>query len=217
MNTLAIVLPTIVLAFAVGLFVTTEGTPTALFAAPAADVQNVGFMGHVEFVHKNADGYVISYYQTDNQVMDDGKDCVAVRTFDAANALAASDCTSSAEFQFIALGDRSCGTATTCEDGARTSMDQEMTAARRADTAIAGFTSAADPAGTIVVINTEVPFNIGPGNNTNNIFEAGLFDVITVSGGNVFAIRNTTSTSPNPGIDVNNGDTLDVTWTITVG
>jgi len=49
------------------------------------------------------------------------------------------------------------------------------------------------------------------------IFEAGLFDLITVSGGNVFAIRNTTATSPNPGIDVNDGDTLDVTWTITIG
>lgn len=211
MKTIAIVLPTIVLAFAVGLMVTTEGTPSALFAAPAANVQNVAFMGHVELLQKNAVGDTIGYFQSDNLVMDDGKDCVAIRTFDTANALAT--CGSFGEFQFIALGDTQC---VSCEDGTRTTLQGEMTT-RRADTSIAAFTTASDPAGTQVIINTEVPFNIGPGNNTNNVFEVGLFDTITASSGNVFAIRNSTATSPNPGIDVNDGDTLDVTWTITVG
>lgn len=211
MKTLAIVLPTIVLAFAVGFLVTTEGTPSALFAAPAADVQNVAFMGHVEFIQKNAAGDTIGYYQSDNKVMDDGKDCVAIQTFDTANALGT--CGSFGEFQFIAIGDATCST---CEDGTRTTLQSEI-GARRADTSIAAFTTASDPTGTSVVINTEVPFSFGAGNNTNNIFEAGLFDVITTSSGNVFAIRNTTAASPNLGIDVNDGDTLDVTWTITVG
>ncbi len=211
MKTLAIVLPSIVLAFAVGLIVTTEGAPSALFTAPAADVQNVAFMGHVEFIQKNAVGDTIGYYQSDNKIMDDGKDCVAIRTFHAANGLGT--CASSAEFQFIAIGDATCST---CEDGTRTTLQNEI-GSRRADTSIAAFITASDPAGTTVVINTEVPFSFGAGNSTNNIFEAGLFDVITTSSGNVFAIRNVTGASPNLGIDVNDGDTLDVTWTITVG
>ena len=211
MKTIAIVLPTIVLAFAVGLMVTTEGTPSALFTAPAANVQNVAFMGHVELVQKNAAGDTVGYFQGDNLVMDDGKDCVAIQAFDTGNALAT--CGSFGQFQFIALGNAQC---VSCEDGTRTTLQTEMTT-RRADTSIALFTTAADPLGTEVIINTEVPFNIGPANNTANIFEVGLFDVITTSSGNVFAIRNSTATTPNPGIDVNDGDTLDVTWTITVG
>ena len=209
MKTLAIVLPSIVLAFAVGLIVTSEGAPSALFTAPAKEVHNVAFMGHVEFVQRNNAGDVIGYYQSDNLVMDDGKDCVAIQTFDTGNALGT--CGSFGEFQWIAVGDANCAS---CEDGTRTTLQNEI-GNRRQDTSIAAFTSASDPAGTQVIINTETPFTFGAGNSTNNIFEAGLFDAST--GGNVFAIRNVTATSPNPGIDVNNGDTLDVTWTITVG
>jgi len=209
MKTLAIVLPSIVLAFAVGFLVTTEGAPSALFAAPAADTQNVAFMGHVEFIQKNAAGDTIGYYQSDNKVMDDGKDCSAIRIFHAANGLGT--CASSGEFQYIAIGNATC---VSCEDGTRTTLQAEMDN-RLQDTSIAAFLTASDPSGTTVVINTETPFTIGTGNETNNIFEAGLFDAAT--GGNVFAIRNTTAATPNLGIDVNSGDTLDVTWTITVG
>jgi len=209
MKAIVIVLPSIVFAFAVGLLISTEGAPSALFTAPAQDVHNVGFIGHVEFVQKNAAGYTIGYYQSDNKVMDDGKDCVARQTFDTGNALGT--CAAFGEFQHIAVGDANCAS---CEDGTRLTLQSEI-GTRRLDTSIAAFTTAADPAGTIVVINTETPFSFGVGNETNNIFEAGLFDAST--GGNVFAIRNVTATTPNPGIDVNNGDTLDVTWTITVG
>jgi len=128
--------------------------------------------------------------------------------FHAANGLGT--CVSSAEFQYIAVGDANFGQT----DGTRTTLANEI-GARRLDTSIAAFGTAVDPAGTSVVINTETPFTITGANETLNIFEAGLFDATT--GGNVFAIRNTTAANPNLGIDVNNGDTLDVTWTITVG
>ena len=68
---------------------------------------------------------------------------------------------------------------------------------------------------TDVTVATETPFTfVTAVNVTSNVFEAGLFDA--TSGGNAFAIQNTTS-GVNPGIDVNDGDTLAVTWTITVG
>ena len=212
MKTLAIVLPSIVLAFAVGLIVATEGAPSALFTAPATDVQKVGFLGHVEFIHKNADGYVVSYYQADNLVMDDGKNC-ALALFDPTFAASSGCSLSTDEFTWIAIGNATC---VSCEDATRTTLQAEMDN-RRQDTVLGtpAFTAASGGAGGIAVINTEAPFSIGPNNNTNNIFEAGLFDAST--GGNVFAIRNTTAATPNLGIDVNDGDTLDVTWTITVG
>jgi len=65
-----------------------------------------------------------------------------------------------------------------------------------------------------VATDSAAPFTFDSGNTTLNVFEAGLFDATSL--GNAFAIQNTTS-SPNPGIDVNPGDTLAVTWTITVG
>ena len=210
MKTLAIVLPTIVFAFAVGLIVTTEGTPSALFTAPATDVQNVGIFGHVEFVHKDADGYVVSYYQADNQVLDDGKNCVITDLFAQATGSCA---TSAAGFTFIAISNFTC---TTCEDATRTTLNGEMDQRREdTDTTTPAFTAAASGASGVAIINTEVPFNMGAGNETNNIFQAALFDATT--GGNAFAIRNTTAATPNLGIDVNAGDTLDVTWTINVG
>jgi len=214
MKTIAIVLPSIVLALAVGLIVTTEGTPSALFTAPTADVQNVGIFGHVEFVHKNADGYVVSYYQADNLVMDDGKNCVLTDLF----AQATGACTTSAAgFTFIGLGN---GTCVSCEDATRTDVEVPMVGTdgvrqEDTDTTTPAFTAALAGASGIAIINTESPFNIGASNETANIFEAGLFDAVT--GGNAFAIRNTTAATPNLGIDVNAGDTLDVTWTINVG
>ena len=213
MKTIAIVLPSIVLAFAVGFILTTEGVPSALFTAPAAqDAPSVGFLGHVEFVQKNAAGDTIGYFQSDNLVMERGKDCVAIQAFDTNNAQQGTICPGTfGEFRFIAIGDAVC---TSCEDATADALTNEI-GSRREDTNVAGFTAATGGTGTLVVINTEVPFNFGPANNTNNIFDAGLFD--NTAAGNVFAIRNVTSASPNLGIDVNDGDTLDVTWTITVG
>ena len=213
MKTYAIVLPLIVLAFAVGLIVSTEGSPIAIFLAPAAQEDNkVGFLGHVEFVHKNALGEIIGYFQSDNLIMDRGNDCISELGFDSANTGGACSGTP-AEFQHIGVGDATC---VSCEVTTRNTLQNEI-GARRADTSIAAFTGSAG-AGTTVVINTETPFTFTAVNETNNIFEAGLFDTgPTIDTGNAFAIRNVTATSPNPGIDVNNGDTLDVTWTITVG
>lgn len=214
MRTITIVLPIVVFAFAMGYVFSSEGSVHTLLAAPIAQEDNrVGFFGHVELVLKNAAGDIIGYYQADNLVMDDGNDCLAVRGFDTGNSLAAANCPSFGEFQFIGLGDAQCSS---CEDVTRITLQNEITSGvRRADTSIAAFSESAG-AGTIVVINTETPFTFEGGTNvTNNIFEVGLFDAST--GGNVFAIKNSTSANPNLGIDVNDGDTLDVTWTITVG
>lgn len=220
MRTIAIVLPIVVFAFAMGYVFSSDGSVNTLFAAPAAQEDSkVGFLGHVELIHKNAAGDTIGYYQMDNLVHDDGNDCLAIAGFDSDNTLSGTTCTAFGEFDFIGVGDAIC---TACEDETLQVLKNEITtggtdALRRQDTAVAGFSSSVSGAGTTVIINTETPFTFttGGGNVSNNIFDVALFDAAT--GGNMFALRNASSTLPNPGIDVNDGDTLDVTWTITVG
>ncbi len=202
----------VVFATAIGSIYASENMTTSLFVAPATSVvEQTGFMGHVEYVLKDSEGNIIYYYQTDNFVTDMGKDCTASQLFD--NSVAVGDCLGSVgQFQFIGVADIAPG-----QDNPTVVALANEIGARHQDTSVGlgAFTQASDPTGTIVSIDTTAPFTFGAGNNSNNIFQAGLFDSLTA--GNAFAIQNTTSALDNPGIDVNDGDTLSVTWTITVG
>jgi len=185
--------------------------PTSLVIATPSN-EKVGMLGHIEFEVMDASGNLKGYYQTDNFVTDMGAACTATILFDKDETLSPCDTTGSAvnEFLKIRLGDSA--PSTTLKS--RTALIADMTGFR-VDTDATMISNAA--AGTATVtISTETPFTFtsGGSNVTNNVFEAGLFD--ETSGGNAFAIQNTTS-GANPGIDVNDGDQLSVTWTITVG
>ncbi len=185
--------------------------PTSLvLATPSSD--KIGMFGHIEFVQTNSFGDVIGYYQTDNFVTDMGAACAATMLFDTSETLAPCDTAGSTvnEFLNIRLGDTQPSTDATADiildsdmGGFKVDSDATMVSNTNAGTAT-------------VTIATETPFDFttGGANVTNNVFQAGLFD--ETSGGNAFSIQNTTS-GANPGIDVNDGDTLAVTWTITVG
>lgn len=202
----------VVFATAIGAIYASEMTASSLFVAPATSaVEQTGFMGHVEYVLKDSEGNIKYYYQTDNFVTDMAKDCTASQLFDQTQSTIGDCAGTIGEFQFIGVADIAPGT----DDPQVIALANEI-GARHQDTSVGSgaFTVANNGVGTDVSIDTTAPFTFDTGNETNNIFQAGLFDAIT--GGNAFAIQNTTS-GVNPGIDVNDGDTLSVTWTITVG
>ncbi len=178
----------------------------------------IGMFGHIEFVQSDRSGNIIGYYQTDNFVTDMGAACAATMLFDVDETLGPCDTTGSAvnEFLNIGLGDAQPST----DDTTDTVLDDEMTDAddssfRRVDPD-ATMVSNGGAGTATVTIATVTPFNFldAGSNTTNNVYQAGLFDETAL--GNAFAIQNTTS-GVNPGIDVNDGDQLTVTWTITVG
>jgi len=184
--------------------------PTSLVVANSSS-DKVGMYGHIEFVQADSSGNIISYYQTDNFVTNQGAECSAAKLFDLSETVGTCDTTGTLvnEFLNIRLGNGvPIGT-----DETRTALITDMGGFKVDSDAVFGNLGG----GTVdVTVATETPFDFttGGGNVTLNVFEAGLFDETT--GGNAFAIQNTTS-GANPGIDVNDGDTLAVTWTITVG
>ncbi len=186
-------------------------------ATPNRDT--MGMFGHIEFVQADSSGNIIGYYQTDNFVTDQGAACAAAMLFDVSeDGGAACGVIGSAvgEFLYIALGD----VAPLGDDTTDTTLDGEITddvgSSRLLETD-ATIVSNAGTGTATVTITTPAPFaffDAAPLNTTNNVFQAGLFDSLTA--GQSFSIQNTTS-GQNQGIDVNDGDTLAVTWTITVG
>jgi len=184
--------------------------PTSLVVANSSS-DKVGMYGHIEFVQADSSGNIISYYQTDNFVTNQGSECAAAKLFDLHETVGTCDTTGTLvnEFLNIRLGNG----VPTSTDETRTALITDMGGFKVDSDAVFGNLGSGT---TDVTVATETPFDFttAGGNVTLNVFEAGLFD--ETSGGNAFAIQNTTS-GVNPGIDVNDGDTLAVTWTITVG
>ena len=186
-------------------------------------------MGHVEYVVRDANGNIKQYQQLDNMVVDTGDSCVIYAAFGDAD-LSGTGCAISANgFTTIAIAN---GTS-----NAIVGTDTDLSAAQNNAVAITGTPGImstitdATPAGTdgtdasTVVLATERPFTFFAGGTTTNattVTSAGLFDrpcstltaqgICTADDGtmNMFAAQEIS-------VVVGDGDSLDVTWTITVG
>ena len=185
------------------------GQTPLVVATPSND--KVGMLGHIEFEHLDNSGDIKGYYQTDNFVTDSGSACTASLLFDRGTDVHACDTTGTLVNEFINI--RLGNVQPLADDPADIILDGDMGGVKTATSV--GFTQTASTGQTVATIATPTPFDFVTGNATLNVFQAGLFD--ETSGGNPFAIQNTTSGDANPGIDVNDGDQLTVTWTITVG
>ena len=167
----------------------------------------IGMFGHIEFEHLDSFDNIIGYYQTDNFITEMGASCAATLIFGGS---AISPCISTpTDFLYIGVGNVTNDDTVTVVELNGELEERKIDGNGASISSTAGFSEA------VAIIKTESPFQFGPGNSTDPIFQAGLFDQAT--DGNVFSIQNTTSSNPNPGITVNDGDQLTVTWEITVG
>lgn len=176
-----------------------------------------GYMsGHVEYVVRDSNGNIKAYLQGDNMVVDRGDDCVAQLLFGQGTGTCSPSATN---FRFIGIGNSSVAInndSTTIGDAANTSVDGLM-AIREDNTPSQPATS---NNGTSVTLSTPSAFTFGAGNATI-VRQAAIFDATctgmasgycTGAAGNMFAAQ--TFSSP---LTVTSGDSLSVTWTITVG
>lgn len=185
-------------------------------------------MGHVEYILRDADGNIKSYAQTDNMVVDKGDDCVIGYAFQSTAAGGSDTCTTAGRpgFQFIGIGNATYTVdnldTTLVNTGNATVADGShvgLMAVRFDNNTVA--TASVD--GGTVVIATETPFTFDA-NNATTVRSAGLFDgtcngvagsalgYCTTNTGvmNMFSAQSIT-------VAVSSGDSLSVTWTITVG
>ena len=195
----------------------------------------VGMLGHVEYAVRDNEGFMKAYKQTDNIVVETGKDCVARLVFE--NSTDPGKCNNENEFQHIAIGNFTVtgsavnATMTHLDDGNSALADcaesgSSSGAEMSRKTVTVAFQSATGGTGTVVTLDTSVgntAFTFDQDNATT-VFQSGVFDAGEAAGSeicsgtppasNLFSIQDLNADT---GISVNNGDSLSVKWTITVG
>jgi len=170
------------------------------------------YKGHIIVKHFDAEGNLLGYQQTDNVVTFTGKNCSANLLFGTGFA----NCASPALFDDIAISldtlldagendDTAIVLAGECDgttDVCGTGLDARQAGAVSADVVGA--------AGVNAIAQIQATFNMGSAGPTT-IESAGLFDATATETGNVFAVRPFSS-----GVALSNGDSLQVTWLITL-
>ncbi len=207
---------------------------TVPLAIASVSPESGAMTGHVEYVLRDADGNIKSYVQADNTVVNRGDDCAIAYMFQPTSASSGGtpdQCNNfnPAGFHFIGIGN-----GTFSNDNARTTL-LTTGAATTASTGVGGLmavrwdnntAATASSSGGTVVIATETPFTFstsGAVTNATTVTAAGLFDntcstqgaatgVCTANTGvmNMFSAQSIS-------VAVSDGDSLSVTWTITVG
>ena len=175
------------------------------------------------------------YMQGDNEVVNDGEDCVAEDIFGGTGTCG----NSGAAFSFIGIGNGSSGTVnaanSTLADGTDDTTGTCATNSAGGDMArkpaVVSHTAASGATGAIVELDTStIPFAFDSSNATA-VIDSGVFnnDYVTASPTNVCASSDTYGSggstdmfarqllNTNQGITVSDGDSLSVKWTITVG
>lgn len=166
-------------------------------------------LGHIEVIHTDNEGNILSYQQTDNAIVNDGRNCTAMLLFGANDGCTAATAAGLGKYTVIGISNGSSLAATT----ANTVLPAEITVDGLV--AVAGTlgtftnsTSNGDPA--IQRISNQFTYN---GTQTGNpINAAGLFNqTATGADRGVFALKNFPST-----VSMNPGDQLTVNWDITI-
>jgi len=237
-----IVLFASIFAVAVGTLGFSGYSATSLMTA-APQGESMGMLGHVEYKIMDQGGDIVQYMQNDNVVVNAGKDCVAFYVF-GDGTCGFGDATA-ANFQYIGIGNGSSGTVgnlnQTLSDGVASENNDSGTCAltgaglggdmaRRLATVLTADSVASEGGtGAVVTIDTSsAPFTFDLSNATS-VIDSGVFNGDYLAGGsdgkcggspqaNVdWEMFSRQLLNGDTGITVNDGDSLSVKWTITIG
>ena len=187
-----------VLAVSVGLMGTSGvfSMPNSV-ATSESNTDGGKLLGHLTVTVKDPQGNIKAYRQMDNTVVNTGKIC----TIAAAFGTPASSCAvAPGGFQYIGVG-----IGATSEQTSQTQLTTEQVRNARSTVTTVNATGAT---GAQVVQSATFGF----GTNNLSIQESGIFDNANIGSGHMFSRK-----LISPTVNVNIGDTLTVTWTITAG
>jgi len=195
--------------FAIGMvgFNLSDGTFALQSDAPST-MDGASIMGHMEIIHTDSEGNILSYQQTDNAIVNQGRNCTMVLLFGAeANTACGGEIIGT--YTVVGIGNGSALAVDTAievlngeitdnnmarADGVVTVSEQSV-ASIHADTAV----------GRISSVFTWL------GATTNTVSQAGLFNQTTISGDGTFAMKDFPSN-----VAMNTNDQLTVNWDITI-
>ena len=186
-----------VLAVSVGLMGTSGifSMPSGIATTSQSEYDNGGkYLGHLTVIAKDPQGNIKAYRQMDNTVVNTGKICAIASTFTVPAAC------NNLGFQYIAVG-----IGSTAEATAQTALVTEQVRTIRTTVTTVNATGTV---GAQVVQSATFGF----GTNGMSIQESGIFDSAGLGTGHMFSRK-----LISPTVNVNIGDTLTVTWTITAG
>ena len=174
--------------------------------------EGAGILGHIEVIHTDSEGNILSYQQTDNAIVNDGRNCTAMLLFGANTGCTAGTATALGKYTVIGISNGSALAATT----ANTVLPAEITVGDGLN-AVAGslstFTNSSansDPA--VQRITTQFTYSSSATQTANPINSAGLFNQTALGADRgVFALKNFPSS-----VSMNPGDQLTVNWDITI-
>ncbi len=228
-----IVLFASIFAVAVGTLGLSGNSATLMVSAVPQSQEQVGMLGHVEYMVQDYSGNIVSYMQTDNVVVNDGEDCVAEDIFGVGTSCELG----AGNFDYIGIGNgSSAATSPTNATLADATIDDTGTCASsgvggdmaRRQVTPSLVSAAAGAIGAVVELDTTVPFTFDT-HNATSVIDSGIFnaDYDTPSATHTCGGANAAHTNWEmfsrqllngaTGIAVNNGDSLSVKWTITVG
>lgn len=217
-----------------------SGTPMVMGSVPQS-MDNVSMLGHVEYTVFDENNQIKTYVQSDNTVVEHGKDCVGMMVFGATQGVG--DCTTSAKtFRYIGIGNGTHGTeaegltqlpGTGCATSASvgelarklvvpdviTKAATTFGAEVELDVGTNTFTFAKSNTTTPMTVTTSGIFNdLGLDGQDYTEYDGSRNDGSCVSFGaegtdwQMFAMQDLSGT----GVDVTAGDSLAVKWTITI-
>lgn len=195
--------------FAVGMLGlnVSDGTIVLFDDKPATAISAAFLSGHLEIIHER-DGNIISYQQTDNQIMNDGRNCASVALFGTHTGQTCGDDDSDTPGTFTSIG---LSTATFVQGATVLVLANEIDDAGtldRADGAVTDQGAATGATGGAKVTRISKTFT---SDQTVIVVSAGLFNSTDLATSAMFAAKNFPTS-----VNLVSADTLTVNWDISI-
>ncbi len=199
--------------FAIGMvgFNLSDGTFALQNSTPASTMEAGSIMGHMEIIHTDSEGNILSYQQTDNAIVNEGRNCVTVLLF---GPLANTSCDDQSPgiYTVVGIGNGtkpSVSGLTTQSDLGTEIADNNMARADAVVTVSQVSASTADSDPAVARISAQFTWL---GATTNTVSQAGLFNQTTTGAtSGTFAMKDFPSD-----VAMNTNDQLTVNWDITI-
>ncbi len=176
---------------------------------PSSTMDGAVILGHIEVIHSDSEGNILSYQQTDNAIVNDGRNCTAMLLFGVNAGCTAETAAALGKYTVIGIGNSTALADTTLN----TLLSEEPTgdgiqAVAGSLSTFTNSTADSDPA----VQRITNQFTYTGSQATNPINQAGLFNQTALGADRgVFALKNFPST-----VNMNTNDQLTVNWDITI-
>ncbi len=174
--------------------------------------EGAGILGHIEIIHTDSEGNILSYQQTDNAIVNDGRNCTAMLLFGANSGCTAGTATALGKYTVIGISNGSALADTTLNTvlPAEITVGDGLNAAAGSLSTFTNSTADSDPA--IQRISNQFTYSASASQTGNIINAAGLFNQTGLGADRgVFAMKNFPSS-----VTMNPGDQLTVNWDITI-